>query len=66
MKSNKLKITAILALVLFLFPASIIFADKGENEIKFSGSIQSLPASGLIGDWVVSGTTVREIGRAHV
>jgi hypothetical protein len=42
-----------------MFPASATFAGSGENEVKLTGTIQSLPSSGLTGNWVVSGTTVR-------
>src|SRR5262245_53751417 len=52
------------ALLLVLSPSKAIFADGGhgddddDNEIKFSGTVESLPPSGFIGDWRVSGRTV--------
>jgi hypothetical protein len=75
MRSKCLGISAILVFVFSIFPAGAALASGGENEIKFTGFIESLPSSGLSGDWVVSGTTVhvgsstrveQEDGRAAV
>ena len=51
------------ALLLVLSPSKAIFADGGhggsdDNEVKFSGTVESLPSGGFIGDWRVSGRTV--------
>jgi hypothetical protein len=59
MRSKCFAIAAVLLLVFSVSSASVTFADHGENEMKFTGFIESLPSSGLIGNWVVSGTTVR-------
>ncbi|MFP5263836.1 MAG: DUF5666 domain-containing protein [Blastocatellia bacterium] len=68
-------IAAILVFVFGIFPAGAASGSGGENEIKFTGFIESLPSSGLSGDWVVGGTTVhvgsstrveQEDGRAAV
>jgi hypothetical protein len=32
--------------------------DEDDDEFEFSGAVQSLPAGGLVGDWVVDGRTV--------
>jgi ligand-binding SRPBCC domain-containing protein len=47
----------VLVLLVSLIPAGTVFADDDGN-YKFYGTIESLPATGLIGDWVVSGRTV--------
>jgi len=47
----------VLVLLVSLIPAGTVFADDDGN-YKFYGTIESLPATGLIGDWVVSGQTV--------
>src|SRR5215216_6506645 len=66
MKGNCLKIAATLILVFGMFPAIAAFADKDDNEIKFTGTVTSLPSSGIIGDWVVSGTTVHVTGGTRI
>jgi Domain of unknown function (DUF5666) len=58
MKSNFLKVAALVALI-FGFSFVNTALAKGENETKFTGSIESLPnTSGFIGDWRVDGRTV--------
>lgn len=59
MRSKCLRIAAALTLVFGLFPVSQVLAGGDDNEVKFKGFIESLPSAGLIGNWVVSGTTVR-------
>ncbi|HVG22005.1 MAG TPA: DUF5666 domain-containing protein [Blastocatellia bacterium] len=59
MRSRCLGIVAVFILASGIFPAGGAFASGGENEVKFTGFIESLPPSGLTGNWVVSGTTVR-------
>jgi hypothetical protein len=49
-------IVALCVLALTLFPVSTTFASPEPGE--FTGTITSLPASGLIGDWIVGGKTV--------
>jgi DNA-binding transcriptional regulator of glucitol operon len=43
------------ALVLSLFPTA--FAG-GKHETEFTGTVQSLPSNGFIGDWTIGGRTV--------
>src|SRR5690242_6720187 len=54
----KIRLSRILMLTLFvhLLPASAVFAQS--TEIHYHGVIESLPASGLAGDWHVSGHTI--------
>jgi hypothetical protein len=54
-----------LALTFFLLvsPAKATFADGGhggsdDSEVKLTGAVESLPASGFVGDWRVAGRTV--------
>ena len=49
----------LLTLLGFLFFTTyhVAFADSG-NTYEFYGTIEQLPPNGLIGDWIVSGTTV--------
>lgn len=59
MKIRGLAVGAVLAVVaLFLPLAAAQASDGGDDEGELQGVIESLPSSGLIGDWVVSGTTV--------
>lgn len=48
--------------VLVLLGATLFISDTArashENELKFTGAIESLPGNGLIGDWRVAGRTV--------
>ena len=57
MKSSLFKIAIVFALVISLFPSIAAFASD-ENEVKFSGAIESMPASGRAGDYRVAGRTV--------
>ena len=54
-------LTAVAVAALFAVPYGAL-ADGGnngnDNEADFTGVIESLPASGLVGDWTVSGTVV--------
>lgn len=59
MRSKCLRIAAVLLLVFGMFPASMAVAGGSDDDFKFTGIIESLPSSGLTGNWVVSGTTVR-------
>jgi uncharacterized protein YcsI (UPF0317 family) len=48
----------ILVLLAGMFPTAIL-ADKGDKgDFEFRGFVDSLPSSGLVGDWMVSGRTV--------
>lgn len=59
MKSNLLRIAALGALILGFSFGSTAYA-SGEDETKFTGTIESLPnTAGFIGDWRVQGRTVR-------
>jgi hypothetical protein len=40
--------------------------DQGEDEADFTGAIQSLPASGLLGTWVVAGKTVQVVSTTRL
>ena len=33
--------------------------DMGDNEVEFTGIVQAIPGSGLIGNWTIAGTTVQ-------
>jgi hypothetical protein len=57
MKTNLLKISTILALILSLIPAWASFASEGD-ELKFTGSVESMPSSGRVGDYKIAGRTV--------
>jgi ABC-type xylose transport system substrate-binding protein len=57
MKARWLGLVMLLALLVSLFPAGAAFAGN-DGSYKFSGTVESLPATGLVGDWVVSGRTV--------
>jgi hypothetical protein len=59
MKRSFFGILAALALIVGFSTVNSAFAKHGhENETKFTGVIESLPGSGLVGDWIVSGKTV--------
>jgi hypothetical protein len=59
MKLRLLGVTAVVAVLAALVPAAAASADGGNDyESHLTGVVESLPASGLVGDWVVSGTTV--------
>ncbi len=63
MKHHAIRGAAVLVtLLMTLGPVTGARADNsgnsGSTDAQFSGVIESLPATGLIGDWVVSGTTV--------
>lgn len=55
MKSRVFGIVSMVALVLSLFPTA--FAG-GKHETEFTGTVQSLPSNGFIGDWTIGGRTV--------
>jgi Domain of unknown function (DUF5666) len=57
MKGSLLKIATALALVLSFFPAAAAFASD-DDEVKFSGAIESMPSSGRLGDYRIAGRTV--------
>lgn len=58
MKDNRLKISALAALVFVFSLGNSAFAGH-DGEAKFRGVIESLPNStGLVGDWRVAGTSV--------
>jgi hypothetical protein len=57
MKSRFFKIATVAALVLIIFPGGATFASH-ENEVKFSGAVESMPASGRAGDYRIAGRTV--------
>jgi len=70
MKLRIAKIAAFAAAVCLLAALGIVRADD-DNELEFSGTVQSLPNTpGFIGDWVVSGikvhvTSATEIEQEH-
>ncbi len=57
MKTTLFTLLAVLAVLATLIPTTAAFAST-DKEVKFTGTIQSLPQKGLIGDWKVSGRTV--------
>src|SRR5436305_15115582 len=60
----KISMFVISCILLFsLLPSREILADGGsgwhdDNEVKFTGAVESLPGSGFIGDWRIAGRTV--------
>ncbi len=60
MKARTLYILLLMALLAGLLPATVAFADDGDDgNYEFRGTIESLPTTpGWTGDWVVSGRTV--------
>lgn len=66
MKSNFLKVAALVALIFGFSSVNTAFA-KGENETRFTGIIESLPsAAGFIGDWRVDGRNVHVTGATSI
>jgi hypothetical protein len=63
MKRRMFSIAAILTLVLSVFPTA--FA-KHHEDIKFTGTVQSLPSGGFIGDWTVDGRTLHVTGSTQI
>jgi hypothetical protein len=57
MTFNSVRIVWFAALVCLLIGSAIALADDGED-FEFTGTVQSLPAMGLVGDWKVGGKTV--------
>jgi hypothetical protein len=57
MKSSFLKVLAIIALIFNLIPASAALASH-ENEVKFTGAVESMPSGTFVGDWRIAGRTV--------
>lgn len=57
MKSSFLRVISIIILFLGVIPAGATRAGS-ENELKFSGIVESLPSPGFVGDWRVAGRTV--------
>jgi hypothetical protein len=53
------------ALVCLLVGSAIVLADDGED-FEFTGTIQSLPAMGLVGDWIVGGKTVHVTAKTEI
>ncbi|NOZ27595.1 MAG: hypothetical protein GXP39_06015, partial [Chloroflexi bacterium] len=56
LRTRRWMVTFIAILLVSLLVAPIALAD--DDEYEFRGTVESLPSSGLIGDWVVSGRTV--------
>jgi hypothetical protein len=54
--SKKMMVAAVAAMMLVTMHAGV--ARAGDDDARFEGTIESLPASGLVGDWVVAGQTV--------
>jgi hypothetical protein len=65
MSLNSLKIVGFAALVCLLIGSAIVLADDGEG-FEFTGTVQSLPAMGLVGDWKVSGKTVHVTAKTEI
>jgi uncharacterized protein DUF5666 len=57
MNSSLLRVGAIFILFFAMIPAGATLASS-ENEVKFSGIVESLPNGSLAGDWRVGGRTV--------
>jgi Domain of unknown function (DUF5666) len=55
MKSRVFRIVSMVALVLSLLPNALA---GGKHETEFTGTVESLPSNGFIGDWTISGRTV--------
>ncbi len=58
MKSLILKATGLFILIASLIAPVPTLAASGDDEFEFKGTIESLPADGLIGDWTVAGRIV--------
>lgn len=58
MKSSFLRVVTIVIFFFGMIPAGATRAGS-ENELKFSGIVESLPTASLVGDWRVAGRTVR-------
>jgi Domain of unknown function (DUF5666) len=57
MKTRLFTLLAVLAVLAMLIPTTAAFAST-DNQVQFTGKIQSLPQNGLIGIWQVGGRTV--------
>lgn len=57
MRSNLLRIAILLALALSIIPAATTFASD-DDELKFTGTVESMPSSGRVGDYRIGGRTV--------
>lgn len=65
MTSKILKTITLVALVFGAFSVRGVFADS-DHETKFTGTVEVLPATGLIGDWTVSGKTIHVTGATRI
>jgi hypothetical protein len=63
MKSRVFSIASIVALVLSLIPTALA---GGKHEAEFTGTVQSLPSNGFVGDWTVGGRTVHVTSSTRV
>src|SRR5690242_20344784 len=55
MKNRVFSIVSMVALLLSLLPSALA---GGKHETTFTGTVESLPSNGFIGDWTISGRTV--------
>jgi cytoskeletal protein CcmA (bactofilin family) len=59
MRCSIVRVIAMVAVIAALPVALVLAHDDDENEVKFTGTITSLPSTpGFIGDWTVAGRTV--------
>src|SRR5438105_2817565 len=72
MKRTRVKFAILMALVLGVYTANAAYAEDGhggghDNEVKFTGTIASLPGSSdFTGDWSVAGRTVHVTAATHI
>ena len=66
MTSMKLRMIALFVVMFAAFSVGAVLAD-GSHELKFTGVVESLPATaGFIGDWKVGGKTVHVTGATEI
>jgi uncharacterized protein DUF5666 len=65
MKIGFLRMAALVAVICGLFSVSEALA-SGENEVKFTATVEALPGNGFVGDWTVGGRTVRVTGSTEI
>ena len=68
MKYRIIKVVALMAVFTALTAGAVLAGDDDDdNEVKFTGTITSLPSTpGFIGDWIVSGRIVHVTSRTEI
>jgi len=65
-KGSSMNATAISAMSITTLAASKCAQPKPTNQVEIFGSVELLPASGLVGDWKVAGATVRVTAQTQI